>query len=106
MSAIRAYRHILRELVKSGVPRRETLKKVSAATIRNVFDSHRSASPTSAAVLLRVADEAAFFLRNQRERQELLARYNPLQTLTSEQHIEATANRVGLNMPVECKPTE
>ena len=30
----------------------------------------------------------------------LLERYNPLVDLTSEERIEATARRVGLNMPV------
>ena len=32
--------------------------------------------------------------------QELLDRYNPLVDLTAEERIEATARRVGLNMPV------
>jgi ATP synthase assembly factor FMC1 len=32
--------------------------------------------------------------------QELLERYNPLFDLTAEERIEATARRVGLNMPV------
>jgi len=31
--------------------------------------------------------------------QELLERYNPLIDLTAEERIEATARRVGLNMP-------
>ena len=31
--------------------------------------------------------------------QELLDRYNPLVDLTAEERIEATARRVGLNMP-------
>ena len=31
--------------------------------------------------------------------QTLLERYNPLVDLTAEEHIEATARRVGLNMP-------
>lgn len=106
MAAVRTYRHALRELMKSGAPRRGTLKKVPAATLRGLFDSHRSADSTDAAVLLRTVDEAILFLKNQREHQELLTRYNPFRELTSEQHIKATANRVGLDMPVECKPTE
>ncbi len=52
-----------------GAPRRETLKKVPAATLRELFDSHRSADPTEVAVLLRIVDEAVLFLRNQREHQ-------------------------------------
>ena len=32
--------------------------------------------------------------------QALLERYNPLFNLTAEEHIKATANRVGLNMPI------
>ena len=35
--------------------------------------------------------------------QELLERYNPLIDLTAEERIEATARRVGLNMPETAK---
>ncbi|KAH0840001.1 hypothetical protein J3R83DRAFT_962 [Lanmaoa asiatica] len=35
--------------------------------------------------------------------QRLLERYNPLVELTGEERIEATARRVGLNMPVEAR---
>jgi hypothetical protein len=35
--------------------------------------------------------------------QELLERYNPLIDLTAEERIEATAKRVGLNMPESTK---
>jgi hypothetical protein len=35
--------------------------------------------------------------------QELMDRYNPLVDLTSEERIEATARRVGLNMPITVK---
>ncbi|KAN0124537.1 hypothetical protein V8E52_002186, partial [Russula decolorans] len=40
------------------------------------------------------------FLRSQRMYKTLLDRYNPLVDLTAEERIEATAHRVGLNMPV------
>ena len=33
----------------------------------------------------------------------LLDRYNPVVDLTAEERIEATARRVGLNMPVTCQ---
>jgi ATP synthase assembly factor FMC1, mitochondrial len=38
--------------------------------------------------------------------QTLLDRYNPLHDLTAEEHIKATARRVGLNMPIERKEGE
>ncbi|KAI0028201.1 hypothetical protein K488DRAFT_59200, partial [Vararia minispora EC-137] len=40
------------------------------------------------------------FMRSQRMHKELLERYNPLVDLTAEERIEATARRVGLNMPL------
>ncbi|KAH9963194.1 hypothetical protein BC827DRAFT_1129193, partial [Russula dissimulans] len=40
------------------------------------------------------------FLRSQRMYKTLLDRYNPLIDLTAEERIEATARRVGLNMPL------
>jgi L-threonylcarbamoyladenylate synthase len=61
-------------------------------------------------------ENAILFIRSQREHkvgrfivdssfidkkiQRLLERYNPLFDLTAEERIEATARRVGLNMPI------
>jgi len=47
----------------------------------------------------REVENAVAFLRHQRKHKELLERYNPLMDLTVEERIEATARRVGLNMP-------
>jgi len=46
------------------------------------------------------AENAALFLKSQRQYKVLLDRYNPTHDLTSEEHIRATARRVGLDMPV------
>lgn len=43
----------------------------------------------------------ALFLKSQRTYKTLLDRYNPLRDLTAEEHIKATARRVGLDMPIE-----
>ncbi|KAG8821525.1 hypothetical protein FRC17_009793 [Serendipita sp. 399] len=54
----------------------------------------------------RDAENAALFLKSQRTHKTLLDRYNPLHDLTAEEHIKATAKRVGLNMPIEVKDSE
>ncbi|KAF9006439.1 hypothetical protein BDQ17DRAFT_1238788, partial [Cyathus striatus] len=49
---------------------------------------------------------ATLFIKSQREHKILLERYNPLTDLTGQDHIKATARRVGLNMPVMSKGEE
>ncbi|KAI0316703.1 hypothetical protein OF83DRAFT_1059922 [Amylostereum chailletii] len=46
------------------------------------------------------------FIQSQRMYKTLLDRYNPLIDLTGEERIEATARRVGLNMPILSKGYE
>ncbi|THH12628.1 hypothetical protein EW146_g7519 [Bondarzewia mesenterica] len=48
-------------------------------------------------------NNAVTFMRAQRVHKTLLDRYNPLIDLTAEERIEATARRVGLNMPISPK---
>lgn len=36
--------------------------------------------------------------------QELLKRYNPLHDMTADEHLTATVNRVGLQMPTDFDP--
>jgi len=49
-------------------------------------------------------ENAILFLKSQREHKRLLERYHPWFDLTAEERIEATARRVGLNMPITHKP--
>ncbi|KAF8328696.1 uncharacterized protein EI90DRAFT_1515659 [Cantharellus anzutake] len=106
MTLAKGYRHLLRELRKYEPLRHRDTKKVSLASFRATFERHKSATPNELGEFLRTINNAALFLKSQREYDELLARYNPLQDVTSEEHVKATANRVGLNMPPEFKRTD
>jgi len=91
------YRSILRELRKSAVSPPAQRSKAITSHLRQLFTT----SDRSAEERKRDAENALTFLRSQRTYKELLVRYNPLHDLTSEEHLKATANRVGLNMPIE-----
>lgn len=49
--------------------------------------------------LIKVADIAENFLRSQRVYQELVERYNPGMTMSQEESVKRTANKVGLLVP-------
>ncbi|KAF8639450.1 hypothetical protein AX16_010305 [Volvariella volvacea WC 439] len=86
------YRLVLRELKKAVSPRK--VNQVVVGNFRALLEKSRI-DPTA----LRDARDATLFLKSQREHKALLERYNPLFDLTSQERIEATARRVGLNMP-------
>ncbi|OBZ76788.1 hypothetical protein A0H81_03597 [Grifola frondosa] len=46
------------------------------------------------------------FMQSQRTHKALLERYNPLHDLSTDQRIQATARRVGLDMPLTAKRDE
>lgn len=92
-----AYRVLLREATISN-----------KAANKDRFKAHFRAAFRKAAVddqasarLAMAAQNAATFLRSHRIHQELLERYNPTINLTSEEHIAATAHRVGLRLTDE-----
>ncbi|KAI5893829.1 uncharacterized protein SCHCODRAFT_02700411 [Schizophyllum commune H4-8] len=85
-----AYRALLRELSKSAVNKGKVPPQIRGH-YRTLVTRYGADEQTQNAVL---------FLRSQREHKALLERYNPLFNLTAEEHIKATANRVGLNMPI------
>ncbi|KAI9510453.1 hypothetical protein F5148DRAFT_976775 [Russula earlei] len=91
---IHAYRAILRELYKSSMSTRSTRSPTTALNFRAILESTKSSD------LDNTMQNAITFLRSQRMYKMLLDRYNPLIELTSEERVEATARRVGLNMPV------
>jgi len=99
--AARLYRYFLREIAKSSLVPRPQRNKVLAGHYRALFEQHQGGP--SATALSREVENAAAFLRHQRKYKELLERYNPLIDLTAEERIEATARRVGLNMPETAK---
>ncbi|KAI0002975.1 hypothetical protein BJV74DRAFT_881936 [Russula compacta] len=86
-----AYRAILRELYKASIHPRSTRSRTTALSFRAILESSDFDNGTQNAIT---------FLRSQRMYKTLLDRYNPLIDLTAEERIEATAHRVGLNMPV------
>jgi len=88
----RAYRHLLRELRKSSIfppsGRNHAITAQFRAALFTRFVTNNDVK------------NAADFLRANRIHKELLERYNPLQVLTQEERVKATARRVGLDMPI------
>ncbi|OAX43912.1 hypothetical protein K503DRAFT_730708 [Rhizopogon vinicolor AM-OR11-026] len=92
-----AYRNVLREVAKANAKPRSARNKDIALNFRAFFvESGRSGD---APTFQRDMQNVLTFMRSQREYKALLERYNPLIDLTGEERIEATARRVGLNMP-------
>ncbi|KIK48808.1 hypothetical protein CY34DRAFT_797586 [Suillus luteus UH-Slu-Lm8-n1] len=91
-----AYRQVVREIAKATVKPRLARNKDIASNFRALFA--QSGRPEDAQFQHDMKN-ALTFLRSQREHKALLERYNPLIDLTAEERIEATARRVGLNMP-------
>ncbi|KAF9780102.1 hypothetical protein BJ322DRAFT_310750 [Thelephora terrestris] len=98
---VRLYRHFLREVGKSSLVPRPQRNKALARHYRALFEQPRD-GPNAVALSCEF-ENAVKFLRHQREYKTLLERYNPLIDLTGEERIEATARRVGLNMPEMAK---
>ncbi|KAF8978139.1 hypothetical protein BDQ17DRAFT_1440265 [Cyathus striatus] len=96
---IHAYRNVLRELTKS--PRQ--LNKAIAGNFRSIVQKAQQQQNVQG---LQDIVNATLFIKSQREHKILLERYNPLTDLTGQDHIKATARRVGLNMPVMSKGEE
>ncbi|VDC06900.1 unnamed protein product [Peniophora sp. CBMAI 1063] len=89
------YRAIVREVSKASIFPRAGRNKEIAASFRAV-----AAKRTTQECADWHLTNALTFMRAQRTHKELLDRYNPLVDLTAEERIEATARRVGLNMPI------
>jgi len=80
----------------STSPRTQRNKDISA-NLRGLFERHGQSDERE--VFRHDVENVVTFMRSQREYKTLLERYNPLIDLTAEERIEATARRVGLNMP-------
>ncbi|PVF98066.1 hypothetical protein CPB86DRAFT_705874 [Serendipita vermifera] len=93
-----AHRRLLREFIRSGQNRTRSSRAPMITQVREMI-SNQNISASD-------AENAALFLKSQRTYKTLLDRYNPLHDLTAEEHIKATARRVGLNMPIERKEEE
>ncbi|KAG2754700.1 hypothetical protein P692DRAFT_20869542 [Suillus brevipes Sb2] len=94
---IHVYRQVVRETAKATAKPRLARNKDIASNFRALFA--QSGRPEDAQHFQHDMQNALTFLRSQREYKALLERYNPLIDLTAEERIEATARRVGLNMP-------
>ncbi|KAF8842297.1 hypothetical protein BDN67DRAFT_899641 [Paxillus ammoniavirescens] len=92
------YRNVVREVAKASISPRTQRNKEISASFRILFDQNSQSEESR--VFRHDIENIVTFMRSQREYKTLLERYNPLVDLTSEEHIEATARRVGLNMPV------
>ncbi|KAK2466164.1 hypothetical protein APHAL10511_001806 [Amanita phalloides] len=93
------YRSILRELRKSAVTPGKKNQGV-IVHLRSIVDQCRKSGDTQG---IQDLEGTVLFLRSQKEHKALLHRYNPSFDYTSEERIKATANRVGLDMPVAPK---
>ncbi|KAG2369865.1 hypothetical protein BDR07DRAFT_1266208 [Suillus spraguei] len=91
------YRRVVREIAQATVKPRLARNKDIASNFRVLFA--QSGQSEDVQHFQHDMQNALTFLRSQREYKALLERYNPLVDLTAEERIEATARRVGLNMP-------
>ncbi|PFH51460.1 hypothetical protein AMATHDRAFT_142531 [Amanita thiersii Skay4041] len=93
---VQLYRSILSEVKKSATTPGKRNRAITAQ-LRAIAEKGRQPENTQT---LQDLQNALLFFRSQREYKVLLHRYNPTLDLTSEERIKATANRVGLDMPV------
>ncbi|KAI0049596.1 hypothetical protein FA95DRAFT_1604238 [Auriscalpium vulgare] len=98
MSNTQTYRAIVREVSKASIVPRASRSRTLLSTLRSIVEQRPEAADTHA--FDSDLQNAVTFLRSQRMHKVLLDRYNPLVDLTGEERIEATARRVGLNMPI------
>ncbi|KAG6337361.1 hypothetical protein ID866_1734 [Astraeus odoratus] len=91
----RLYRRLVREIAKSSIAPRACRNKEIATNFRSLFNRNHGSE-----TFQHDLENVLTFMNSQREYKSLLERYNPLMDLTAEERIEATARRVGLNMPV------
>ncbi|KAI9466741.1 hypothetical protein BJY52DRAFT_1110584, partial [Lactarius psammicola] len=80
--------------VTQSIEPRSARSRTTALKFRAILES------STASNLESTSQNVVTFLRSQRMHKTLLDRYNPLFDLTAEERIEATAHRVGLNMPI------
>lgn len=119
LQARSAYRAILRELPRRGLPKPSPLHQ----RLRQLFRSQEQTAsttapdashPTSSAIPFSVpttteelslriqeAEQLAKYARAQRTYSALLERYNPGMNLDEEERIRLTARRVGMDLPEE-----
>ncbi|KIY51605.1 hypothetical protein FISHEDRAFT_36877 [Fistulina hepatica ATCC 64428] len=103
LTRVQTYRAILRELCKSVKNGKRRLNATLRNHYRSLFDQYKKTDSDKHKALDQDLSNAFLFLRSQRQYKELLDRYNPLIDFTAEERIEATARRVGLNMPITHK---
>jgi len=93
---IAIYRSLLRELRRDSVSGKK-YDRALGASFRAMLDTYRQSNNEQ---LLHDLHNAANFLQAQRTHKTLLERYNPTSQMTTEERVEATARRVGLNVPL------
>ncbi|KAI0939550.1 hypothetical protein AcV5_000931 [Taiwanofungus camphoratus] len=91
-----AYRTIVREVNRASILTRQARSKTITASFRTIFEERRDCDSLQHFD----HDNVMTFMRSQRMYKTLLERYNPLHDLTTEERVQATARRVGLDMPV------
>ncbi|TFY83851.1 hypothetical protein EWM64_g173 [Hericium alpestre] len=101
---IPAYRNVVREVAKASVSPRATRNEAISRNFRDIFQ--KNIQDKQSETFHHDIQNAITFMRSQRLHKELLDRYNPLFDLTGEERIEATARRVGFNMPKTSTPPE
>ncbi|GAA5987659.1 hypothetical protein JCM10908_007154 [Rhodotorula pacifica] len=100
------YRSTLRQFVKNSIHPRAGRSPSIPQHLRLLFESARGieAGSNEASRFSRDVENMVVFLRSRRIHKELVDRYNPTHDMTQDERIKATANRVGLNTPLEYDP--
>ncbi|KAG7529140.1 hypothetical protein FFLO_05781 [Filobasidium floriforme] len=99
VSLVRSYRSALREINKSAIQPRGRRNQAVLGMLRSVYEEKRSAGSGEDKQFTRDLNELTQFVKAGRLHTELLIRYNPLQGLSTEDRVTATAKRVGLSSP-------
>jgi len=98
------YRRIVREVGKASVQPRQKRNNEILRNFRVAFQQR--ANSKNSQEYAQDVENFTTFLSSNTQYKTLMERYNPLFDLTAEERIEATARRVGLNMPKTAEKSE
>ncbi|GJN91176.1 hypothetical protein Rhopal_004194-T1 [Rhodotorula paludigena] len=101
------YRSTLRQFAANSIHARTARSPSIPAHLRVFFESGRAIERGSddARRFERDVENLVLFLKARRLHKELVDRYNPTHDMTTAERVEATANRVGLQGPLEFDPS-
>ncbi|PWN91269.1 hypothetical protein FA10DRAFT_265138 [Acaromyces ingoldii] len=107
--ARKLFRSISREIRRGSVhsrPNQARRAEPLPTYLRTIFSSGSGADADDAAHARKRMENLHLMLQHGRIHAELLSRYNPVYGKSNAEHIKATANRVGLDVPQEYSPIQ